>query len=405
MVWERMLMAAPLLLMAACSGEGPNTSSGPNAGTAGSQSVSATAGGAASVSAPASPSGAAAGSVGSQPPPSAAAMTGGKPAPAPAPQPSAAGTAGPANPPPPVTPPPAQPAAIPAGVVFPGASWETKAPADAGFDGAKLETAAANLLTALPGRQCFAVFRNGYLVYEKYYTGNEHTLNAGYSTSKSFGSTLVGMAVTQGLFKTDDLVKTLLPDSTVLPDVQIKHLLSMSGHVDPPGTMFDYGMGQMLLGNLANAITAKSGMPVAQFFEKNLRAPLEMQDIDWGGGRFISFAGNVSTTCRDGARLGHLWANNGTWKGQRLISEQYYNEATSAPFPMANAGYGYNFWLNVAFSRTKRVSKSFAAIGANAQYIVIIPELQLVITSYGNDPDDMMSGGPSIAGGVLDAML
>ena len=296
-------------------------------------------------------------------------------------------------------------AATPAGVVFPGPNWETKAPADAGFDAAKLETAATNLLTTLPGRQCFAVFRSGYLVYEKYYKGDAHTLNTGYSTSKSFGSTLVGMAVTQGLFKTDDLVKALLPDSTVLPDVQIKHLLSMSGHVDPPGTMFDYGMGQMLLGNLANAITAKSGMPVAQFFEKNLRAPLEMQDINWGGGRVISFAGNVSTTCRDGARLGHLWVNNGVWKGQRLISEQYFNEATSAPFPMANAGYGYNFWLNVAYSRTKRVMKSFAAIGANAQYIIIIPELQLVITSYGMDSMDMMMGGPSIASGVLDAML
>jgi CubicO group peptidase (beta-lactamase class C family) len=405
MVRERITIAAALLLMAACSEEEPPASSNPSAGTAGSQSVSGAAGSATSATNPPGSSAAAAGSVGAQPPPSAA--SGGSPAQPPAAQPgvpATAGTPGTATPPPGMMPTaPAPP--TPAGVVFPGASWETKTPADAGFDAAKLETAAANLLTSLPGRQCFAVFRDGYLVYEKYYTGNEHTLNAGYSTSKSFGSTLVGMAVTQGLFKTDDLVKTLLPDSTVLPDVQIKHLLSMSGHLDPPGTKFDYAMGQMLLGNLANAITAKSGMPVAQFFEKNLRAPLEMQDIDWGDGRFISFAGNVSTTCRDGARLGHFWANNGTWKGQRLISEQYYNEATSAPFPVANAGYGYNFWLNVAFSRTKRVGKSFAAIGANAQYIVIIPELQLVITSYGNDPDDMMSGGPSIAGGVLDAML
>jgi CubicO group peptidase (beta-lactamase class C family) len=283
--------------------------------------------------------------------------------------------------------------------------WETKSPADAGFDAAKLETAATNLLTSLPGRQCFAVFRNGYLVYEKYYTGNEHTLNAGFSSSKSFGSTLVGMAVTQGLFTTEDLVTALTPMATVGANVKIKHLLTMTGHTDPPGMMFDYAMGQMLLGNLANAIAAKSGMTIAQFFEKNLKAPLEFQDIDWGGGRFISFAGNVSTTCRDGARLGHLWVNNGVWKGQKLISDMYFNEATTAAFPMANSGYGYNFWLNIAFSRTKRISKSFAAMGANGQYIVIIPELQLVVTSYGNDPDGQMSGAPSLTSGVLDAML
>jgi CubicO group peptidase (beta-lactamase class C family) len=398
----RIRIAATLLLMAACSEEDSPTAANATAGQAGAGSAAVIGGSSGAATTPATaPTSAAAGSVASQPRPSAPSPAPGTSTPAPpsAPQPGAAGTAAPA----PATPP--QTAPTPAGVVFPGAAWETKSPADAGFDGAKLETAATNLLTSLPGRQCFAVFRNGYLVYEKYYTGDAHTLNAGYSTSKSFGSTLVGMAVTQNLFKTDDLVKTLLPDSTVLADVQIKHLLSMSGHVDPPGTMFDYAMGQMLLGNLANSIAAKSGMTVAQFFEKNLRAPLEMQDIDWGGGRFISFAGNVSTTCRDGARLGHLWANNGTWKGQRLISEQYYTEATSAPFPVANAGYGYNFWLNVAYSRTKRVMKSFAAIGANAQYIVIIPELQLVITSYGNDPTDMMMGGPSIASGVLDAML
>ena len=142
-----------------------------------------------------------------------------------------------------------------------------------------------------------------------------------------------------------------------------------------------------------------------QFFDKNLKTPLSFQDIDWGGGRFISFAGNVSTTCRDGARLGHLWANGGRWNGQQLISDAYYNEATSAAFPMANAGYGCNFWLNIARSRTRRVSKSFAAMGANGQYIVIIPELQLVVTSYGNDPDGQMGGAPGLISGVLDAML
>jgi len=296
-------------------------------------------------------------------------------------------------------------AATPAGVVFPGATWLTKSPADAGFDAGKLEAAATSLLMSLPGRQCLAVFRDGYLVYEKYYTGDEHTLNAGFSTSKSFGATLVGMAVTQGLFTTEDLVSSLVPDTTVAPDVKIKHLLTMTGHVAPPGTMFDYGMGQMLLGNLAKAIANKSGVSITEFFEESLKGPLAFQDIDWGGGRFISFAGNVSTTCRDGARLGHLWANGGRWNGQQLISEAYYNEATTAAFPMANSGYGYNFWLNVAFSRTRRVGKSFAAMGANGQYIVIVPELQLVVTSYGNDPEGQMAGAPSLISGVLDAML
>jgi CubicO group peptidase (beta-lactamase class C family) len=309
-----------------------------------------------------------------------------------------------ATPPAAMMPPPVA-APTPAGVVFPGTAWLTKAPADAGFDAAKLETAANDLLTSFPGRQCMAVFKDGYLVYEKYYTGDEHTLNAGFSTSKSFGSTLVGMAVTQGLFNTDDLVSSLVPDTTVLPDIKIKHLLTMTGHVDPPGTMFDYSMGQMLLGNLANAIANKSGMTTGQFYEKNLKSPLQFQDIDWGGGRFLSFAGNVSTTCRDGARLGHLWANHGVWNGQRLISEAYFSEATSAPFPMANSGYGYNFWLNLAYSRTKPVGLSFGAIGANGQYIIIIPSMQLVITSYGNDPDGQMSGGPGLAGGVLNALL
>ncbi len=231
--------AAVLLVVAACS-EDPSSSSNPAAGGAGERSVSSPAGSAATAN-PAGMTGAAAGSVGAQPPSTAAAGSGATPpgtnpgqppaqpsGPRPT-MPPASGTAGAAAAMPPMA------ATTPAGVVFPGPNWETKAPADAGFDAAKLETAATNLLTSLPGRQCFAVFRNGYLVYEKYYKGDAHTLNTGYSTSKSFGSTLVGMAVTQGLFKTDDLVKTLLPDSTVLPDVQIKHLLSMSGHEQPLG--------------------------------------------------------------------------------------------------------------------------------------------------------------------------
>jgi CubicO group peptidase (beta-lactamase class C family) len=156
---------------------------------------------------------------------------------------------------------------------------------------------------------------------------------------------------------------------------------------------------------LADSIAAKSGMSIAQFYETNLRGPLQFENTDWGGGRFLSFAGNVSTTCRDGARLGHLWANHGRWNSQQLISEQYFTEATTAAFPMANSGYGYNFWLNIAFSRARRVGLSFAAIGANEQYIVIIPELQLVVTSYGNDPDNQMGSGPTVIGGVLGALL
>jgi hypothetical protein len=38
-----------------------------------------------------------------------------------------------------------------------------------------------------------------------------------------------------------------------------------------------------------------------------------------------------------------VWVNRGNWKGQKLISDAYFNEATTAAFPMANAGYGYNF--------------------------------------------------------------
>jgi CubicO group peptidase (beta-lactamase class C family) len=367
---------------------GAGASVAPAASTAKDESVSAGSAAPASTPAPSTPSTppsaapATSPAAGAQPP---AAMASG-------PQPMAAGASAPS-------------AATPAGVVFPGAMWLTKSPADAGFDAAKLETAATDLLTSLPGRQCFAVFRDGYLVYEKYYTGDEHTLNAGFSTSKSFGATLVGLAVTQNLFTTEDLVASLVPDTTVAADVKIKHLLTMTGHTTPPGTMFDYGMGQMLLGNLANAIANKSGMSIGQFYESNLKGPLAFQDIDWGGGRFMSFAGNVSTTCRDGARLGHLWGNGGRWNGQQLISDAYYNEATTAAFPMANAGYGYNFWLNVAFSRSRRIEKSFAAMGANGQYIVVIPELQLVVTSYGNDPDGQMGGAPSLISGVLDSML
>jgi hypothetical protein len=36
---------------------------------------------------------------------------------------------------------------------------------------------------------------------------------------------------------------------------------------------------------------------------------------------------------------------------------------------------------------------------------VIIPELQLVVTSYGSDPDHQMGSGPTVIGGVLGALL
>jgi CubicO group peptidase (beta-lactamase class C family) len=94
---------------------------------------------------------------------------------------------------------------------------------------------------------------------------------------------------------------------------------------------------------------------------------------------------------RDGARLGLLFARNGMWNSEQLVQPQLIASAVSSSTPF-NLAYGYLWWLNGKASGLRPGGKAYsgpflpncpsdayAAVGANGQYVAVIPSLSIVL--------------------------
>jgi CubicO group peptidase (beta-lactamase class C family) len=100
----------------------------------------------------------------------------------------------------------------------------------------------------------------------------------------------------------------------------------------------------------------------------------EMQSVSggghWGGGLFIN--------SYDHARVGYLLLRQGEWKGRKLISKRYLDQALT-PCPL-NPNYGYMFWLNGPQDRAPSApSTSFFMSGAGSNMVWVDPEHHLVV--------------------------
>jgi CubicO group peptidase (beta-lactamase class C family) len=102
-------------------------------------------------------------------------------------------------------------------------------------------------------------------------------------------------------------------------------------------------------------------------------------------GDFI-LSSQVYTNARDLARFGLLYLNGGVWNGERLISEEWI-EFTRTPAPAtADIGnqYGGQWWL-VPDSRNDVPRNAYSTAGNRGQYVVVVPDHDLVIVRRGLD--------------------
>ena len=92
----------------------------------------------------------------------------------------------------------------------------------------------------------------------------------------------------------------------------------------------------------------------------------------WGGGLFINSL--------DQARFGLLLLRQGLWAGQRLLSKEWLEMATTPG--EQNPDYGYMFWLNTTRSLVPSApADSFFARGAGSNHVWIDPEHDLVVVA------------------------
>ncbi len=241
-----------------------------------------------------------------------------------------------------------------------------------------------------------------------------------YSLSKMFTSTVVGIAVDQGLVRVEDRLVDIFGRegaSEKMSRITVRHLLSMNtGHdrcvipemmpaqdsaeaffsVEPmyePGTHFTYNTGASCM--LVSVIEKVSGRDFFQYACENLFYPMGMTDISWrrcADGRCVGGAG-LHVCSDDIVKLGQMYLSGGVYQGRRILSEEWIREASSYVSdnscngtPDWCSGYGYQLWLN---SRG-----GYRGDGAFGQLLVILPkqDMFVAVQAFCDDMQKEMDG-------------
>lgn len=258
-------------------------------------------------------------------------------------------------------------------MVTPGEDWEQADPEEMGFDPEALERIAE--AAEAGGSNCLLITRRGRLVAEWYWNeGEPTTAQEVFSATKSFSSTLVGIAADQGHLDVEEPASTYLHEWADGPssEVTIEDLLSNDsgrqwslrqdyveliqapdrdefalgvGQAHEPGTVWAYN--NTAIQALDVVIERATGRSTAEFAREHLLEPIGMADSEMtvdAAGNTLTFMG-LGSTCRDMARFGHLFLQEGRWDGEQVVSAEWVQRATQ-PSQELSAAYGYLWWLN-----------------------------------------------------------
>ena len=276
------------------------------------------------------------------------------------------------------------------------------------------------------------VIKNGYIAAQ---WGDVNRVDMTFSATKSFLSTVAGLAVDNGLIKnvTDKVNQYVLDESFEgehNAKITWEHLLTQSsdwsgslfglydwadrppkeGTIDDwknrkllePGTVFEYNDVRVNL--LAYSLLQVWRKPLPIVLKEKIMDPigasvtwrwfgyensyvdmdgLKMQSVSGGG----HHGGGIFISAMDQARFGLLFLRNGKWSNQQLLSEKWINAAQQSS--TANKDYGYMWWINAGKGWKSISPKVYYALGFGGNYIIIDKEHELVVVARWMDDSKM----------------
>lgn len=279
----------------------------------------------------------------------------------------------------------------------------------------------------------FIVIKDDRVIYEKYFNGyNRDSMVTSFSVAKSFDSTLVGIAIDEGLISgVSDPITKYLPElakrDARFAQVTIKDLLAMSSGlryeedaprhddwltylypdlrelalqkteiVEGPAKHWLYNnYNPLLIGMILERVTGKS---VTQYLQEKLWSPLGMEypgswSINTETTGLEKMESGINARAIDFAKFGGLILHEGRWQGKQIVSANWITLATQpeeksdeyydhSPFFVAQGHYYKYFWWGCKRTNGK---SDFYGIGNKGQYIYISPQKNLVIVRNGID--------------------
>ncbi|WP_417859683.1 serine hydrolase domain-containing protein [Winogradskyella sediminis] len=263
------------------------------------------------------------------------------------------------------------------------------------------------------GTIAYLIIKNDSIFYEKYaedYSKDSKTNS--FSMAKSITSALLGKAIMDGYIKNLDQ-----PISDFFPEFEgtkttVGDLSSMSSGLDwvesytspfsitaranydddlaatilnlkvvkTPGKEFEYLSGStQLLGMVIKKATKK---PLADYLSESFWKPLGAQSdalwqLDDDENKLAKAFCCISSNARDFARFGKLYKDHGKWNSKQILDSTFVAKSTQSRFK--GEPYGYGFWVSNYNNK-----HTFAMIGILGQYVITIPEDNIIIVRLGH---------------------
>ena len=304
--------------------------------------------------------------------------------------------------------------------VWPGPAWAAVSPEAAGMDPTR--TADAIRYGASRGGSGILV-RGGRRVGSWGDQAAKYDLK---STTKSFGSILLGLAIRDGLVTIDTKVRPILPELGVpppgnaatswLPLITVRHLathtagFAKKGGFEPlrfePGTAWFYSDGGPNW--LADLLTVRYGGDLQTVFRARVLTPMGIgpDQLVWRRNHYRpptlrgierrEFGSGIWTSVDVMARLGLMLLRDGRWGSTRILPAAYPDLAgahqgwlSSLPCvdeqrcPGSNQHYGLLFWNNVDGAMAGVPLDAYWSWGLGDSFILVIPSLDIVVARAG----------------------
>ncbi len=307
----------------------------------------------------------------------------------------------------------------------------------------------------------FIIVEGDSLLYEGYFNGRQRdSLQTSFSMAKSFVSTLIGIAISEGRIKSvDQPITDLLPelDRAKFSHVTIRHLLLMSsgfaydrskilGLIDSPWgddakvyysphlrrlafqvepqrkplQRFQYNNYHPLL--LGLSLERATGMTVSAYLEEKIWAPLGMEfpaswSLDSEADGLEKLESGLNARTIDFAKFGLLILRGGSWNGKQIVPHDWIEQATRPPAGVPEDYYRHDLFADDPFFRgdggfyglmwwgyaPRGGRRDFFAFGRYGQFIYIAPDKNLVIVRNGTS-DGRVAFWPAILRRLADAL-
>ena len=269
------------------------------------------------------------------------------------------------------------------------------------------------------------------IVFEQYYETDANAYWSMQSVTKSVVSTLIGIALAEGLIEDlDATLAEMIPSyievmSPQTAEITLRQLLTMTagfpggeaapgpGFVEskdwvrhilthpelPPGETFQYSNGTSHL--LSAILTEATGASALEYARSRLFDPLgidtrpalvrtrgsmsreeafaayDRADFSWPADPQGVSTGwwGLRLRPRDMVRIGQLFLSGGRWEGEQLVPADWVEQATREQVSADMMdGYGFQWWTQQTDGE-----HSFQAIGYGGQQIVVVPDRGLVV--------------------------